>query len=186
MNLNFDWLFWAAIGAGIGAGLGYFNRCRTGACPLVANWRRGALYGAVLAALFYSVSGCGGNSTAMNQSTANVKHITAAEFNAEVTQATLPVVADFYATWCGPCRQLSPVVDALADQYAGRIQFVKVNVDESQKLGQQFQVGAIPTLLFFKAGRLADTSVGLLSKTDLIRRLDALLQTNLPPTTPGQ
>jgi thioredoxin 1 len=101
-------------------------------------------------------------------------------------QATLPVVADFYATWCGPCRQLSPVVDALADQYAGKIKFVKVNVDESPKLAQQFQVEAIPTLLFFKDGKLADTSVGLLSKKDLIQRLDSLLQTNVPATMPGR
>jgi thioredoxin 1 len=176
----------ALVGAGLGFGWYKLAGCSTGACPLVANWRRGALYGTVIAVLFYSVSGCGGNSTAMNQSTANVKHITDAEFNAEVMQATLPVVADFYATWCGPCRQLSPVVDALADQYAGKIKFVKVNVDESPKLAQQFQVEAIPTLLFFKDGKLADTSVGLLSKKDLIQRLDSLLQTNVPATMPGR
>jgi thioredoxin 1 len=74
----------------------------------------------------------------------------------------------------------------LADQYAGKIKFVKVNVDESPKLAQQFQVEAIPTLLFFKDGKLADTSVGLLSKKDLIQRLDSLLQTNVPATMPGR
>jgi thioredoxin 1 len=138
-----------------------------------------------MALLFYSVSGCG-DSAAMNQSSANVKHITDAEFDAEVTRAALPVVADLYATWCGPCRQLAPTMDALADQYAGKIKFVKVNVDESPKLAQQFKVEAIPTLLFFKDGKLAGTSVGLLTKADLIGRLDSLLQTNAPPAAPGR
>jgi thioredoxin 1 len=178
-------LIYLLMGGSLGAWLGYLGRCNSGACPLMANWRRGALYGAVMALLFYSVSGCGG-SAAMNQSSANVKHITDTEFDAEVTRAALPVVADFYATWCGPCRQLAPTMDALADHYAGKIKFVKVNVDESPKLAQQFKVEAIPTLLFFKDGKLADTSVGLLTKADLIGRLDFLLQTNVPPATPDR
>jgi thioredoxin 1 len=178
-------LIYLLMGGSLGAWLGYLGRCNSGACPLTANWRRGAFCGTVMALLFYSVSGCG-DSTAMNQSSANVKHITNAEFDAEVTRVTLPVVADFYAAWCGPCRQLAPTMDALADQYAGKIKFVKVNVDESPKLAQQFRVEAIPTLLFFKDGKLAETSVGLLTKADLIERLDFLLQTNAPPATPGR
>lgn len=114
----------------------------------------------------------------MNQSTANVKHITEAEFDAEVIRSAVPVVVDFYATWCGPCRQLAPTMDSLADQYAGRIKFVKVNVDESPKLAQQFQVEGIPMLLFLQNGKSAGTSVGLVAKEDLILRLDSLLQTN--------
>ena len=110
-----------------------------------------------------------------------MKHITDAEFDAEVTQATLPVVVDFYATWCGPCRQLAPTMDGLADQYAGKIKFVKVNVDESPKLAQQFQVEGIPMLVFLQDGKTAGTSVGLVAKGDLIRRLDSLLQTDTPP-----
>jgi thioredoxin 1 len=143
---------------------------------LTANWRRGAFFGALIGLLFYSATGGGANSTAMNQSTPNVKHITDAEFDAEVTQATLPVVVDFYATWCGPCRQLAPTMDGLADQYAGKIKFVKINVDESPKLAQQFQVEGIPMLLFFKDGKLAETSVGLLTKADLVQHLDSLIQ----------
>lgn len=166
------------IGGGVGAGLGYFSRCNSGACPLTANWRRGAIYGAVVASLFYLISGQGGNSSEMNRSTVNVKHITDLDFNATVTQAALPVVADFYATWCGPCRQLAPTMDNLADQYAGKIKFVKVNVDESPKLAQQFQVEGIPMLIFFKDGKLTGTSVGLLTKADLIQRLDSLIQTH--------
>ena len=177
-------LIYLLIGGGAGALLGHFGSCNSGACPLTANWRRGAFFGAVIGLLFYSSSGGGGNSTAMNQSTANVMHITEAEFDKEVTQASQLVVIDFYATWCGPCRQLAPTMDRLADQYAGKIKFVKVNVDESPKLAQKFQVEGIPMLVFLQQGKTAGTSVGLIAKEDLILRLDSLLQTNSRPTGP--
>ena len=118
----------------------------------------------------------------MNQSTTNVKHITDADFDAEVMQSAVPVVMDFYATWCGPCRQLAPTMDSLADQYAGKFKFVKVNVDESPKLAQKFQVEGIPMLVFLQNGKTAGTFVGLVAKEDLILRLDSLLQTNPPAT----
>jgi len=178
-------LLYVLIGGGVGAGLGYFGSCKSGACPLTANWRRGAFFGVLIGLVVYLSSG-GGNSTAMNQSTANVKHITDAEFDAEVTQATLPVVVDFYATWCGPCRQLAPIMNSLADQYAGKIKFVKVNVDESPKVAQQLQVEGIPMLVFLQNGKTAGTSVGLIAKEDLILRLDSLLQTNAQPVATGR
>ncbi len=174
-------IFSVLIGGGLGAALGCFGKRASGACPLTANPRRGAIYGAVLGLVFHFLSG-NGNSAAMNGSTANVKHITQDQFEVEVTQAALPVVVDFYATWCGPCRQLAPVMDRLADQYAGKIKFVKVNVDESPKLTQKFQVEGIPMLVFLMHGKTAGTSVGLIAQEDLIPRLDSLLQTNLPPT----
>lgn len=173
-------IFSVLIGGGLGAALGYFGKCSTGACPLTANPWRGAIYGAVLGLVFHYLSG-NGNSAAMNESTANVKHITQDQFAAEVTQAASPVVVDFYATWCGPCRQLAPTMDSLADQYAGKIKFVKVNVDESPKLAQKFQVEGIPMLVFLQHGKTAGTSVGLIAKEDLILRLDSLLQTNAQP-----
>jgi thioredoxin 1 len=175
------------IGVGAGATLGYFGSCKSGACPLTANWRRGAFYGAVMGLLFYFSSGGAVNSTAMNQSTDNVKHISEAEFDTEVAQATLPVVVDFYATWCGPCRQFAPTMDSLANQYAGKIKFVKVNVDESPTLAQKFQVEGIPMLVFLQNGKAAGTSVGVAAKEDLILRLNSLLPTNTQPAakTPG-
>ena len=173
------------IGGGAGATLGYFGSCKTGACPLTANWRRGALVGALIGLVVYASSG-GGNSSAMNQSTANVKHITDAEFDTEVTNSAVPVVMDFYAIWCGPCRQLAPTMDSLADQYAGKIKFVKINVDESPKLAQKFQVEGIPMLVFLQHGNTAGTSVGLIAKEDLILRLDSLLQTSTQPVAPGK
>ena len=120
------------------------------------------------------VAGCE-NTAAMNQSSANVKHITPGEFTHEVTQCPTPVVVDFYATWCGPCRQFSPLLDRAADGFAGKLKFVKVNVDEAPELARTYQVVAIPTVLMFKDGKLADRFTGARPEADLKTRLDALL-----------
>jgi len=103
-----------------------------------------------------------------------VKHITQGEFAEQVTSATGAVVVDFYATWCGPCRELSPMLDAAAGSFTDKIKFFKVNVDESPGLAQNFQVQAIPTLLFFKDGKLADRTTGLLSESELKDKLQSL------------
>ncbi|MEI8289489.1 MAG: thioredoxin [Verrucomicrobiota bacterium] len=118
-----------------------------------------------------ALAGCG-NPSAMNESTASVKHITQGEFAGEVTHCAMPVVADFYATWCGPCRALSPMLDKLATGYTDRIKFVKINVDESPGLAQNFQVQAIPALFFFKNGKVADHITGLPAEGDLKAKLD--------------
>ena len=162
-----------AIGAGIGAALGYFGKCTSGACPLTASWQRGAMFGALLGALVYSSSSQGG-SASLNESTPNVVRITETEFEAQVEQATSPVVVDFYATWCGPCKVLSPRLEKLAGEFSGKIKFVKVNVDEAQKLAGRFQVSAIPTLIFFKNGKVEDRVTGLLADDQLRLRLDSL------------
>ncbi len=122
--------------------------------------------------LFLNV-GCG-QPSAMNESTATVRHVTQTEFTNEITHSAQPVVADFYATWCGPCRMLAPMLDRVADGYTNRIKFVKVNVDESPGLAQNYEIQAIPTVLFFKDGKLADRIVGLPAEADLKTKLDAL------------
>ena len=169
----------ALIGGGMGAALGWLGKCSTGTCPLIVNWRRGALLGALFAVVFYFVTGAGG-SAAMNQSTSSVTHITAAEFEAEVMHSTKPVVADFYATWCGPCKILSPRLDRLAGSFTTRIKFVKINVDEAPALSRRFDIQGIPTLLFFKDGRVVDNVVGLLSTDALKAHLQSLAGTNMP------
>jgi thioredoxin 1 len=119
------------------------------------------------------LAGCG-NPSAMNESTANVKHITQREFGDEVTGAGGAVVVDFYATWCGPCRMLAPMMDAQADAFAGKIKFFKVNVDESPGLAQNYQIQAIPTVIFFKDGKLVDRFTGLPTEADLKGKLESL------------
>ena len=84
------------------------------------------------------------------------------------------MVVDFYATWCGPCRELSPLLDKLAAPLADKIKFVKVNVDESPGLAQNYTVSALPTLLLFKDGKVADRIIGLSSEADLKTKLENL------------
>ena len=130
------------------------------------------IFSGMLAAGVFALAG-GGSPAAMNESTASVKHLAAGEFEAEVTRCTNAVVADFYATWCGPCRALSPMLDKLAGGYADKIKFVKINVDESPAIAQNFQVQAIPTLIFFKDGKVAGRVTGLPSEAGLKSKLEA-------------
>ena len=127
---------------------------------------------AAVTAAFFFIAACD-HSSALNESTANVKHITQAEFQSEVTAYTNAVVADFYATWCGSCRIVSPMVDRLSGGYVGKIKFVKINVDESPGLAQNFQVQGLPTVIFFKNGKVADRITDVPAEADLKARLDA-------------
>lgn len=160
------------IGGGLGAALGYFGKCSSGHCPLTANWWRGALYGAVLGLLFHSVASR--NSAGSADSTQNVKLIQEQEFGKEVTQASGPVVVDFFATWCGPCKRLSPMLDNLAGPLTNRVKFLKVDVDQSANLAKQFEVEGVPTLIFFKDGKAVDKMVGLPTTDALKRKLESL------------
>lgn len=130
-----------------------------------------------VAAVAVFVNGCE-NRSAMNESTPSVKHITQGEFGDEVTRSTQPVVVDFYATWCGPCRALAPLLDRVADGYTNRIKFVKINVDESPGLAQTYDVQAIPLVLMFKDGKPADRILGLPTEEDLTNKLNALVAMN--------
>ncbi len=95
-------------------------------------------------------------------------------FDQEVTKSAQPVLVDFWAEWCGPCKMISPLLDEIAREKAGQVKVAKVNVDENQSLSMRYNVRAIPALLFFKNGNLVDQVVGMTSKKDLVSRLDAL------------
>lgn len=128
---------------------------------------------AAAAAAGLIAAGCD-DPSALNRSTTHVKHITQAEFAGEVTRCPQPVVVDFYATWCGICQELAPAIDQLAGQYAGKVKFVKVNVDESPALANQFQADELPVVLLFRDGKPADRLSGASVETDLKSKLAAL------------
>lgn len=102
-------------------------------------------------------------------------HVTTADFDTEVLQSSVPVLVDFWAVWCGPCKAIAPHVDAISQEYAGRAKVVKVNVDDEPELALRYGIQSIPTLLFFKDGKVQDMIVGVVPKQTIIQKLEALL-----------
>ncbi|MGI6119180.1 MAG: thioredoxin [Desulfosporosinus sp.] len=103
----------------------------------------------------------------------NVKTFTTANFDSDVLKSEQTVLVDFWAPWCGPCRMAAPVIDELADEYAGRIVIGKLNVDENGPISQQYGVMSIPTLGIFKGGKMVDKIVGFRGKPELAKMLEA-------------
>lgn len=104
-----------------------------------------------------------------------IKHISDASFEADVLQASKPVLVDYWAEWCGPCKMIAPILDEVSKDYNERLQITKMNVDENREVPAKFGIRGIPTLMLFKDGQLAATKVGALSKAQLTAFLDANL-----------
>ena len=101
--------------------------------------------------------------------------VTTATFDAEVLKSTTPVLVDFWAEWCGPCKMIAPALDEAATTYQGKLQITKLNVDENKDVPSKFGIRGIPTLMIFKNGQLAATKVGSLSKAQLTEFIDQQL-----------
>lgn len=106
----------------------------------------------------------------------HILHVSDETFEAEVLKSTQPVLVDYWAEWCGPCRAIAPVLDELAAEYAGRIKICKLNVDENQNTPPRYGIRGIPTLMLFRNGQVEATKVGALSKSQLAAFLDSNLR----------
>ena len=105
----------------------------------------------------------------------NVSHTSDSAFEAEVLKADKPVLVDYWAEWCGPCKMIAPVIDEVAEEFKDRVKFVKINIDENAETPRKYNVRGIPTLMLFKGGDMAAQKVGALSKSQLTAFLEANL-----------
>jgi thioredoxin 1 len=101
--------------------------------------------------------------------------IDAVRFEEEVLKSEMPVLVDFFATWCGPCKMIAPSLEELSGQFDGKAKIVKIDVDQANDLARSYGVRSIPTLVFFKGGKPVDTVVGAMAKADIAARLDQML-----------
>ena len=111
--------------------------------------------------------------------------INEANFEVEVLQSTQPVLVDFWAEWCGPCKMLAPALDEIAREQQGRAAVAKVNIDENPALAARFNIQSIPTLLYFSGGEVRDKSIGVVSKKTIVAKLEALRTTPAPVKKPA-
>ena len=104
-----------------------------------------------------------------------IKHLSDASFEADVLKASTPVLVDYWAEWCGPCKMIAPILDEVAGTYQGKLTIAKMNVDENREVPARFGIRGIPTLMLFKDGQLAATKVGAMSKAQLTAFIDQQL-----------
>ena len=105
----------------------------------------------------------------------NIKHVSDATFEKEVLQSSTPVLVDYWAEWCGPCKMIAPILDEVSAAYQDKLQIAKMNVDENREIPAKFGIRGIPTLMLFKDGQLAATKVGAMSKAQLTAFIDQQL-----------
>ena len=104
-----------------------------------------------------------------------IKHVTDATFESDVLKSSTPVLVDYWAEWCGPCKMIAPILDEVANDFNGKLQIAKMNVDENRDIPAKFGIRGIPTLMLFKDGQLAATKVGAMSKAQLTAFIDQQL-----------
>ena len=104
-----------------------------------------------------------------------IKHVSDSSFESDVLQSSIPVLVDYWAEWCGPCKMIAPILDDVSAAYQGKLQIAKMNVDENRDVPAKFGIRGIPTLMIFKGGQLAATKVGAMSKAQLTAFIDQQL-----------
>ena len=102
----------------------------------------------------------------------NVKEVSDSSFDGDILKSSVPVLVDFWAPWCGPCRSVAPIVEDLANQYAGKLKVAKINVDESTEVAMRYQITSIPTFILFKNGQVADRALGALPRSEFVKLID--------------
>ncbi len=187
--VNYKTLLAVLLGAAVGVGYSRLVGCRTGTCPLTSNAWTAGLYGA-LVGLVMTMGWSGaraqpGDSTKVSEQSAPAaaaaapqgeqtmaRHIeTVEDFDREVLRASKPVLVDFYATWCGPCRLVSPMMDQISAELADRAEVVKVDVDKVGDLAARYRIMGVPTVMLFDQGRPVKTFVGVRSKTEYVNAI---------------
>jgi len=106
----------------------------------------------------------------------NLLHLTDANFKTEVLESVLPVLVDFWATWCGPCKMIAPILEELAKEYHNKLKVGKLNVEESPRTASHYGIMSIPTLIFFKKGKVIEQVVGVLNKSELKKKIEENLE----------
>ncbi len=104
-----------------------------------------------------------------------IAHVSDDQFDLEVLQSSEPVLVDFWAEWCGPCKMIAPILDELAETYGGRLKVAKINIDHNQQTPRNYNVRGIPTLMIFKNGKVEATQIGAVSKTQLTQLIDGAI-----------
>jgi thioredoxin 1 len=157
----------SSLGVSLGALLGYFGKCSSGACPLTANPWRGAFFGLIIGLTFAFSSSASGGAASPAAASKVTTIASETDFRTKVESHDGLVLVEFSAPWCGWCRKLEPVVEKLAAEYKGKVRFVKVNTDDQRKLAKRLSVGGLPTMLLFKNGKQVARIVGYRSEEAL-------------------
>ncbi len=137
--------------------------------------------GGVAAVVFgLLAAGCAPDSD-MSKDSANIRNVGDADFGQQVIKSDVPVVVDFYATWCGPCKRLAPMMEELAAGAGAKVKFVKVDIDRSPELARKYEIEGVPTVMMFKAGTNVSKTVGLVPREVLKEKIDTLTLPNANP-----
>ena len=163
-----------AIGAVIGGIIGYYGKCSTGQCPLTSTPWGGAIWGGLLASIIALTIFNKPPKVADAQDI--LKVTTTTEFATMLTEAQQPILVDFYADWCGPCRNLAPLINKLSNDFSGRAKIVKINIDNAAELAQKYQISSIPCVIVFNQGKETDRFIGIKLYQDYSNALNKYIE----------